>query len=573
MRSLNVAGICSGIGGFELGLQSAGHEIIYMNVVNYECRKVLARQFPGVRITSDLLAQSGLPPGIEVLCMGLPCQAFSVRNTHRKEEFEGSVSETACLIKQACRLLQNQRVPIVLLENTPAILATRRDGVPFRHLCFSMRALGYSVAYRVVHSAAWGLPQGWRHLLAVFRLYGDPRDDLLVSVSPCAYGKRRGCICYLSKDAESLSPAAYCTDLGENSSYTRFNISPTITASCANRLLVWAEDVGTFLLKSRQLLQLQGFPAGWLADLDILETTALRMVGNSMPPPMSAWLGRELARDIPLKYNEPEPDISQGEAGSFSSAGWSLASESFRTSTRLQVLGTRADESQVRLSEFPEHFDFGSLHYAVTSSPFDKRARDSEIIRNWLRRLQRPPPQQVLLVWSVTFRSLIRTLKFRSPAIGEMFLKASRGSGTLTAPPPKGGKKRKSTRPTGPRIEMSDQPGDGGVLGEVNQCSRMRREESAEDLQPSGRPGRPGGSLSFALTTGERGAALAFEGRRGTSEPYHGVCSLGMFMTEHLRISNGSAVRIQDLFTAYSRWYKQEAGERFDPPFDLSDIT
>jgi hypothetical protein len=47
------------------------------------------------------------------------------------------------------------------------------------------------------------------------------------------------------------------------------------------------EGEGIKLLQSRQLLRLQGFPNDWLAGLGILELAAVRMVGNSMSPPMS----------------------------------------------------------------------------------------------------------------------------------------------------------------------------------------------------------------------------------------------------------------------------------------------
>jgi site-specific DNA-cytosine methylase len=289
MISYRVGGICSGIGGFELGL-------VYLNENNPDCWRVLARDFPGVIVSWDLQSVAKLPDGLDVLCMGIPCQPFSVRNIRRENAFDGTLSEASCLIKHACRLL----------ANTLGSLAARDDGVPFQHLCCSLQGLGYTVAYRVVHAASWGLPQIRRRLIAVFRRYGDPCDDILATIPTCAGSGPCERSCYLYGTQQAGLPHAYCTDIGKDSAFTHIDICPTITASGASRLLAWVEGKGVMLLQSRQLLRLRGFFEDWLAGLGIIESAAVRMVGNSMPPPMSRWLGRAVGHHGQAKYTSAE---------------------------------------------------------------------------------------------------------------------------------------------------------------------------------------------------------------------------------------------------------------------------
>src|SRR5437763_388328 len=76
-RRLLVASLFSGIGGFELGLQRAGHQISLFCEKNPEARRVLAAKFRGVPIRKDIVALKKLPRNVDLVTAGFPCQDLS----------------------------------------------------------------------------------------------------------------------------------------------------------------------------------------------------------------------------------------------------------------------------------------------------------------------------------------------------------------------------------------------------------------------------------------------------------------------------------------------------------------
>jgi DNA (cytosine-5)-methyltransferase 1 len=70
------AGLFSGIGGFELGLESAGFEPAALAEVDETCRSILAERFPHVRNVGDVRRVSKLPD-VDLVVAGFPCQPYS----------------------------------------------------------------------------------------------------------------------------------------------------------------------------------------------------------------------------------------------------------------------------------------------------------------------------------------------------------------------------------------------------------------------------------------------------------------------------------------------------------------
>src|SRR5690348_9506299 len=73
----------SGIGGFSLGLERAGHETKAFCEIDPFCRRVLAKHWPNVpcyedirELTADRLRADGIE--VDAICGGFPCQDISV---------------------------------------------------------------------------------------------------------------------------------------------------------------------------------------------------------------------------------------------------------------------------------------------------------------------------------------------------------------------------------------------------------------------------------------------------------------------------------------------------------------
>ena len=98
--------LCSGIGGFALGLQKTGYfKTIGFCEIDPFCQKVLKKNFPGVPIYSDIKKfkpnDEGLRP--DVITSGFPCQPFSTAGRQKgKDDNRNLWKETLRIIKE-CR--------------------------------------------------------------------------------------------------------------------------------------------------------------------------------------------------------------------------------------------------------------------------------------------------------------------------------------------------------------------------------------------------------------------------------------------------------------------------------------
>lgn len=74
---MKVASLFSGIGGLDLGLEEAGHEVILQVERDPHCIQVLQRHFPGRELHTDVAGIRALPPETELLAAGFPCQVWT----------------------------------------------------------------------------------------------------------------------------------------------------------------------------------------------------------------------------------------------------------------------------------------------------------------------------------------------------------------------------------------------------------------------------------------------------------------------------------------------------------------
>src|SRR5258708_37586864 len=129
MRSgttMKTVGLFAGIGGFELGLAKAGHEVACFCEIDPAARAVLRKRFDGVETKDDIRLMSRLPRGTELVVAGFPCQDLSQAGKAR-----GIRGEKSTIVSHVFRLLKNNRVQWVLLENVPFMLQLHR-GAPLR---------------------------------------------------------------------------------------------------------------------------------------------------------------------------------------------------------------------------------------------------------------------------------------------------------------------------------------------------------------------------------------------------------------------------------------------------------
>ena len=118
--------LCSGIGGFALGLQSTGcFKTIGFCEIDSFCQKVLKKNFPGVSIYNDIREfkpnDEGLRP--DIITAGFPCQPFSVAGKRKSEKDDRN------LWKETLRVIQESRPTWFIGENVNGIVKLYLDTI------------------------------------------------------------------------------------------------------------------------------------------------------------------------------------------------------------------------------------------------------------------------------------------------------------------------------------------------------------------------------------------------------------------------------------------------------------
>tara|TARA_R100001463_G_scaffold38852_3_gene83406 strand:+ start:14376 stop:15356 length:981 start_codon:yes stop_codon:yes gene_type:complete len=140
MRKLKILDLCSGIGGFSLGLESTGgFETIAFCEFDPFCQKVLNKHWPEVPIYNDLKEISKNEetirniPEHDLICGGIPCQPFSVAGKQKGKE------DDRHLWPYMFKIIKQKKPTWVIVENVGGFINVALDDV-----CLDLEAEGYA---------------------------------------------------------------------------------------------------------------------------------------------------------------------------------------------------------------------------------------------------------------------------------------------------------------------------------------------------------------------------------------------------------------------------------------------
>ncbi len=120
---MRFASFFSGIGGFELGLDRAGHECVFACEIDPFARSVYQARFGRLPTEDVTRVQPHEIPEADLWCGGFPCQDLSTAGK-RAGLGEGTRSG---LVWNLLDLAAERRPDWLLLENVPGLLTGRTD--------------------------------------------------------------------------------------------------------------------------------------------------------------------------------------------------------------------------------------------------------------------------------------------------------------------------------------------------------------------------------------------------------------------------------------------------------------
>lgn len=282
----------AGIGGFDLGCERRGFETTLLCEINPFCQKILSSHWPNVPLKEDITKiQPKEIPKADLWCGGFPCQDISLARA--SSERLGLKGVRSGLFYSFADLVEEIKPKVILIENVEGLLNSN-EGRDFGTIIQRMVQLGYGVAWRLLNSRYFGVPQSrsrmyiccWKNRvdLAVKSLFesglvekpANPRKAFLTLSSP-----------------ENVYPqvpkVAYCL-AASSGRHTGTDWSRTYVT----------DESGVRRLTPLESERLQGFPDNWTLvedvqeDSDEIDTLRYTAVGNAVSVPVIEWIAERI---------------------------------------------------------------------------------------------------------------------------------------------------------------------------------------------------------------------------------------------------------------------------------------
>lgn len=163
----------AGIGGFRLGMESAGHECVGFCEIDKYARasyKAIHNTEGEIelhditRVTDESIRRFG---SVDIICGGFPCQAFSIAGARR-----GFEDTRGTLFFEIARFASILRPKYLFLENVKGLL-NHDKGNTFEIILSALDELGYNVEWQVLNSKNFGVPQNRERVFIIGHLRGE----------------------------------------------------------------------------------------------------------------------------------------------------------------------------------------------------------------------------------------------------------------------------------------------------------------------------------------------------------------------------------------------------------------
>ncbi len=322
VRRYTVSSLFSGIGGFDLGFERAGFDVVFQCETQPFCNAILKKHWPHVVRWTDITELNegdnhARIPISDVWAGGFPCQDVSLARMGQRSGLRGSKSG---LFYEFARLLGKKLPRVFILENVQGLLNSHR-GEDFRILLTTLAELGYAVGWRTLNSRHFGVPQSRQrvYIVGCYRDWSGPGRILFESERSEGNHTKNG-----SDGEESLSP--FKRSVGEARkgkpvvqaiAYCLYACSARHTGTDWSRTYVpYPVDGKVRRLMPTECEGIMSFPKDWTVPLDgslsrqdDINSLRYHALGNAVTPPVIEWLARRI-HDYLVQSKEPSTDLN-----------------------------------------------------------------------------------------------------------------------------------------------------------------------------------------------------------------------------------------------------------------------
>jgi DNA (cytosine-5)-methyltransferase 1 len=168
---IKILDVCSGIGGFSLGLEATGgFDTVAFCEYDEFCRKVLNKHWPDVPIYKDLKEIGNEPTRLiqefDLICGGVPCQPFSVAGKKKGKE------DDRHLWPYMFKIIKHKKPTWVIVENVGGFVNVALDDV-----CLDLETEGYATQSFIIPACGVEAPHRRDRVWILGKFMGDTSSD------------------------------------------------------------------------------------------------------------------------------------------------------------------------------------------------------------------------------------------------------------------------------------------------------------------------------------------------------------------------------------------------------------
>lgn len=144
----------AGIGGTRLGFEGVGGKCVFTSEWDQFAQKTYFANFGETPFGDITKLKTRDIPDFDVLLAGFPCQPFS--SIGKRQGFLHATQGT--LFYDVARIIQDKRPSGFMLENVQGLI-THDGGNTLKTIVKSLEELNYSIQYKLINAADFGVPQ------------------------------------------------------------------------------------------------------------------------------------------------------------------------------------------------------------------------------------------------------------------------------------------------------------------------------------------------------------------------------------------------------------------------------
>lgn len=301
---ISVASFFAGIGGFDLGFERAGMDTVWQCEKKPFCLDILEQHWPTVSRKTDIreVEIDDIPQEASVWAGGFPCQDVSLARMGPRSGLRGKQSG---LFYDFAELIEQRRPPVVILENVAALLSSH-SGRDFAILIRTLAEFGYGVAWRVLDSRHFGIPQSRSRVFIVGSLGGPASAGSVLFEPECG---DRNSEKSRSNGKKPISP--FQIRVGNPKQGFVKKLAHCLYAESARHTGTdWSRNYVSYpegrvrRLTPLEAERLQGFPDNWttpkeeIDNVNTLDSARYHACGNAVSVPVAEWLGRRIVSEL-----------------------------------------------------------------------------------------------------------------------------------------------------------------------------------------------------------------------------------------------------------------------------------